>query len=108
MLAAAVDQGVLIDPAHAGGIRAQSGGDALGQAILGLVEVLQHARARPVEIGVVLEQHVDEGVAEERVAAHRLRPRDREHRGGQRIGHLVLDDLRRLAGKAGSDDDLGV
>ena len=108
MLAAAVDQGVLVDPAHAGGIRPKGGGNTLGQAFLRLVEVLQHPRACPVEVGIVLEQHINEGVAEERVAAHCLRPRHREHGGGQRVGHLVLDNLRCLPGEACADDDLGV
>ena len=60
MLAAAVDQGVLVDPTHARGIRPEGGGNTLGQALLRLVEVLQYARARPVEVGIVLEQHINE------------------------------------------------
>ena len=73
-----------------------------------LAQVLEHARTRPVQIGAVFENDVDIGVAEERVAAHRERFRHRQHRGRQRIRHLVLDDLRRLAGKRRLDDDLHV
>ena len=64
--------------------------------------------ARPVEIGAVLEDDIDERDAEEREAAHDLRFRHRQHRRGQRIGDLVLDHLRRLAGIFGIDDDLRI
>ena len=104
----AIDQRVLEDPADAGGIGAERGLRAGRQPALHLVQVLEHARARPVQVGAVLEQHVDEAVAEEREAAHRLRAGHRHHRRRQRVGHLVLDDLRRLAGPAGADDDLHV
>ena len=53
------------------------------QARLHLVQVFEHARARPVRIGAVLEQHVDERIAEERIAAHGLRARHRQHRRGR-------------------------
>ena len=107
-LAAAVDQRVFVDPAHAGGIRAERGLGLRRQPRLHLVQVFEHARARPVGIGAVLEQDVDEGIAEERIAAHCLRARHRQHGGGERIGDLVLDDLRRLARIGGADDDLHV
>src|SRR3546814_12359734 len=64
--------------------------------------------SRPVGIGPVLEDDVDERDAEEREAPYDLRFRDREHRGGERIGDLVLDHLRRLAGIIREDDDLDV
>ena len=79
-----------------------------GQPALHLVEVLDDARARPVRVGLVVEQDVDERVAEERVAADRLRAGHAEHRRGERIGDEVLDDLRRLAGVGRADDDLRV
>ena len=78
------------------------------QPRLHLVQVLEHARARPVQVGAVLEQDVDEGIAEERIAAHRLGARHRQHGRGQRIGDLVLDDLRRLARIRRADDHLHV
>ena len=106
--AAAVDQRVLIDPAHAGGIGPELRLGVSGQACLHLVQVLEHARARPVQVGAVLEQHVDEAVAEERVAAHRLGTGHRQHRRRQRIGDLVLDDAWGLPGIGRADDDLHV
>src|SRR5262249_44488194 len=47
-------------------------------------------------------------IAEERVAAHGLRARYGEHRRRQRIGDLVLDDLRRLPGIGRADDHLHI
>ena len=72
------------------------------------VEEFQHARARPVDVGAVLEDDVDERDAEERKPAHHLGFRHRQHRRGQRIGDLVLDHLRRLSRIFGVDDDLRV
>jgi hypothetical protein len=79
-----------------------------GHAPGGEVEVLQHARARPVDVGAVLEDDVDEGRAEEGKAAHHLRLRHRQHGRGQRVGDLVFHHLRRLPGVFGVDDDLHV
>ena len=100
--------GVLVDPADAGGVRADRRRHAGRQPRRRAVEEFQHARARPVDVGAVLEDDVDERDAEEREAAHHLRLRHRQHRRRQRIGDLVLDHLRRLAGIFGVDDDLGV
>ena len=99
---------ILVDPADAGGIRPQAGRDARRQAPRRRAQIFQHARARPVEVGAVLEDHVDKGDAEEREAAHHPRLRHAQHRGGQGIGDLVLDHLRRLARKFRVDDDLDV
>ncbi len=107
-MSAAIDERIFEDPADAGGIGPQCRGGARRQLSAHLVEIFEHPRARPVEVGSVLEDDVDVGIAEERVAAHRHRLGHREHRGGQRVGDLVLDDLRRLAGKRGLDDDLHV
>src|SRR3546814_8360313 len=71
------------------------------QSSLHLVEIFEHTAARPVEVGAVLEDHIDKAVAEKGVTAHRLRPWHRQHGGGERIGDLVLDDLRYLARVAG-------
>ncbi len=108
VLSAAVDQGVFVDPADARGVRPQRRLGGGGQAALHLVEIFQHPRPGPVEVGSVLEQHIDEAVAEEGIAAHGLGARHRQHGGGQGIGDLVLDDLRRLAGIGGADHHLYV
>ena len=99
---------ILVDPADAGGVRPERRRDAGRQPRAARVEIFEHARARPVDVGAVLEDDVDERHAEEGEAAHHLRLRHRQHRRGQRIGDLVLDHLRRLARILGVDDDLRV
>ncbi len=106
--ALAVDQRVLVDPAHTGRVGTERRLRGRWQPALHLVQVLEHARACPVLIGAILEQHVDEGIAEERIAAHGFRPGHRQHRRRQRIGDLVLDDLRRLARVRRADDHLRI
>jgi hypothetical protein len=105
---AAVDQRVFVNPADARGIRAERRPRLLRQPRLHLVQILEHARARPVGVGTVLEQDVDERIAEERVATHCPGAGHREHRRRQRIRHLVLDDLRRLTRIARADDHLHI
>ena len=63
----------------------------------GLAERLDDPAAGPIEVGTVLEQDVDERVAEERVAADVGGVGHRQHLDRQRIGDLILDDARRLA-----------
>ena len=101
-------QGVLVDPADAGGVGSQLDLGRRRQRPLDAGEVLQHAAAGPVQVGAVLEDDVDEREAEERVAAHGLGEGHGEHLGRQRVGDLVLDDLRRLARVGGEDDHLDV
>src|ERR1035437_3665074 len=74
---------------------------AFGHAARREVEVFQNARTRPVDVRAVLEDDVDEGGAEKGEATHDLGFRHREHRGCERVGDLVLDHLRRLAGVLG-------
>ena len=108
VLARAVHQGVVVHPADAGSVRPEAGTHPLRQALARLVQVFQHPRARPVEIGAVLEQHVDIGIAEEGIAAHGGGARHRQHGGGQGIGDLVLHHPWRLAGEGRTDDDLHI
>ena len=108
VLTGAINQRVFVDPAESRGIGTKGGRNAGRQLIACLAQVFEHARARPIQIGAVIEQHVDVGVAEERKRAHRRRTRHREHGGGQWIGNLILDHLWRLARVVGADDHLGV
>ena len=101
-------QRILIDPADAGRIRPERRRHAVGQAFGRRTQIFEDTASRPVEIGAVLEDDIDEGNAEEGKAAHDARARHVEHRGCEREGHLILDDLRRLAGIIGDDDDLRV
>ena len=99
---------VLIDPADAGRIGSETRRHAGRQPARSRAEVFEHARARPVEVGAVLEDHIDERDAEERETAHHAGFRDAQHGGGERIGDLILDHLRRLARIFGVDDHLDV
>src|SRR5207248_5089786 len=78
-----VDERVLIDPADAGRIRTERGPRFLRQARLHLVQILEYPRAGPVQVRAVLEQDVDERIAEHGVTAYGLRAGDREHGGGE-------------------------
>src|SRR5581483_3316919 len=60
MFAGLVRQGVFVDPAHAGGVRADDGVDAFRQRAADGIEIFDHPRARPVDIGAVLEDDIDE------------------------------------------------
>ena len=70
-------------------------------------EVLQRPRARPVGVGAVLEDHVDERVAEIGDAADRLHARRAKHRRHDRIRDLRLDEVG-AAIPPRVDDDLRV
>ena len=105
---AAIDQCVFVDPADAGRIRTQRRRCADRKPRLHLRQILEYARPRPVQIGAVVEQHVHERFAEQRVAAHRLRVRHRQQSRCKRVGDLILDHLRGLARKRGADDHLDV
>ena len=108
VLAGLVHQRVFVDPADTGGIRPELGRDAGRQAVGGVVEVFEHAGARPVHVGAVLEDHIHHGEAEEGIAAHHLGVGHRQHRRGERVGHLVFHHLRRLPRETGEHDDLHV
>ena len=99
---------VRVDPADARRVRPERGVGALGEAVVDLVEVLEHAAARPVEVGAVLEDDVDEARPEHRVAADGLGAGHGEEGRRERVGHLLLDDLRPLSGVVRPDDDLDV
>ena len=108
MLAGPVDQSVEIDPTHASGIRTKLWARTIRQRGRYLRKVLQHTGARPVGIGVFVENHIDVGVAEEGVAAYRYCPGNRQHGRGERVGDLIFDDLRSLARVVGLDDHLHI
>ena len=108
MAAAPVHQGVLVDPANAGRIRPEGRRDVVGYPVADVVQVLQDSRPRPVQVGAILEDDINEREAEKRIAPHDLRSRNGQHRRSQRVGHLVLDNLRTLARVLGIYDDLHV
>ncbi len=107
VLAGIVDQDVLEDPAEPGGVGAELGLHALGQPRQDSGEVFERARARPVDVGAVLEDDVDEGIAEVGEAAHGAHSWGAEQGGDDRVGDLVFEDVG-AAVPARVDDDLGV
>ena len=108
MLAAFVGKHIFKHPADAGGIRPQRRFRFRRQAALDLAQVLQHAGARPVWVRSIIKQHIDISIAEHRKAAHGFRSRHRQHGGGQRVGHLIFDNLRRFPRIAHANDHLGI
>ena len=60
MVSGLVDQRVLEHPAHACRVRSEGRNHAVRELRLRGVQILEHARARPVQVGVVLEDDVDE------------------------------------------------
>ena len=69
---AAIHDGVLVNPTRACGIRADCGMNVFGQPACDLAEILRHARPRPIEVGAILEDDENIGVAEHRLGAHVL------------------------------------
>ena len=107
VLAGLVHQGILIDPADARGVRAQFRADAFRQLRKDFREVFERAAPRPVEVGPVLENHVDVGEAEVGKTADGLDLRRSQHGRHDRISDLVLDDVGASV-PAGIDDDLRI
>ena len=107
-LAAGVREDVLHHPADACCIRSERWHRASRQLVANAVQVLEHARTRPIQIGTVLEDDVHRRDAELAHPANELRARHLEHFRRQRIRHLILDDLRRLSRILRHDDDLRV
>ncbi len=95
-------------PANSGGIRPEGWRDSFWQPPRDVVEGFEDPAAGPIQIGAIVENDVNERKPEERIATHDLGVRDREHLGGERVGDLVLHDLRRLSGIFGVDDHLDV
>jgi hypothetical protein len=98
-------QRVPVHLAQRGGVRTQGGRHAVRQeARRQAVQLLEDARARPVELGLFVEDQEDHREAERGAAADFLHAGHTEQRDRQRIGHLVLDVLRRTAGPLGEHD----
>ena len=108
VLPAAVDEGVLVYPPHTRRVGPEAGADALRQPAGDALHVLEDAAPRPVEVRAVLEHDVDERVAEHRFAADILDAWRGDHRRDDRVGDLVLHDVRAAPGPVGEDDHLHV
>src|ERR1019366_3924916 len=107
LLTRRVNQGVLKHPSDAGGIRSEFGFDTLGQSRQHVREVFQRAGAGPINVRSFVEDDVNVGVPEVRKPAYILYFRRAQHRGDERVGDLVLHDVR-TAIPPRIDDHLGV
>ncbi len=104
----AVDEGVLVDPADARGVGADARRDVGRQPVARRRELLEHARAGPLEVGALFEDHVDEGHPEHGLRAHVGHLREPEEGRHQGVGHLVFDHRGGAAHPLGVDDHLRV
>ena len=107
VFARAVDERVLEHPTETGRVGPQLRPRVGRQPRQHAREVLQRARARPVGVGAVLEDHIHERVAKVGDAANSSHARGAQHRRHDRIGDLRLDEVG-AAFPPGVDDDLGV
>ena len=91
--ARAVDERVLEHPAETARVGPELGPRIGRQPRQHAGEVLHRPRARPVDVGALLEDDVDVRVAKVGDAADRSHARRAEHRRHDRIGDLRLDDV---------------
>ena len=107
-LVAVVNEDILIDPARACSVGSQHGINSRRQPTLQLLEILEHARTRPVQVCTILKDDVYVGVAEHGLGADVLHARGREHGRDNGISYLVLDNVWRFAGPWRVDDHLDI
>ena len=107
-MATVIHQCVFVNPTDAGAIGSETWFRGRGKTAGDLAEVFQDARTRPVQIRLVIEDHVDIRIPKEGIASHHTCAGHRQHCRRQRIGHLIFDNLGRLTWEFRSDDDLSV
>ena len=105
---ALVDQRVFVNPARAGRVGPNHRIHASRKLACDLLQVFQHAAPRPVDVSTVLEHDEYIRVVGHRLRANRFDVRRRQHRGDDRIGNLILDQIGRLSHPFGVDDHLDV
>ena len=85
--------GVPEDMPHAGAVRTQGRNYAGRQQRCCVVQPLQHAGSCPIDVRLVLKDHVDHGKAEGRGGSHGTHLGQALQIGCQRIGDLILHHL---------------
>ena len=103
-----VHKRILKGPTHAGGVRSQDRGYPLGETSGHPLHVLEHARARPIDVGAVLKDDVDEREAEEGVTPDDLHLGCGEKSRDDGIGDLVFDQVGAAAFPLRKDDHLDI
>src|SRR5213078_1730666 len=108
MFSAIVNQRVFVHPSYARGVGADRWVHALRQRAAHRIQIFNDARSRPINVGTVLEDDVNERFAEHRFAADELYFGRRDEDGGNWISDLVLDQIRRTSLPIRIDDHLDI
>ena len=108
VLVAVVHESILVHPARASCVRPNCRMHISRQTARNRLQILQHARTSPIDIGAVFEHHEHIAIVEHRLGAHGLNVRSCEQCRHNRITNLVLDDVGRLAFPVGVNDDLDI
>src|SRR6266700_8051300 len=93
----AVNQHVLENPTHSGGLWPNYGLRPLWQASAKLLNVFEDPRTRPVQVRPVLKHDKHIGVAEHGLSTHSFHMRSSEQGRNNRIRDLVLNDIWRAS-----------
>src|ERR1700731_514363 len=88
-----VDERVLVNPAHSGRVWPDCRVHAFRQRAADRVQVFNDARTRPINVGSVLEDYVDERFTEHRFAADKSYLWSGNETCGNRISDLVLYEI---------------
>src|SRR5947208_6518796 len=97
MLSVIVNERVFVNPADARCVRANNRIHPFGQRAADRVEIFDDARTRPINVGAVLEDYVDERLAEHRFATDEFHFWRGNEEGGNGICDLVFHQVGRAA-----------
>src|SRR6267378_5190656 len=97
MFSAVVNQRVFVDPTDTSRVRADDRIYALRQRTAHRIQIFNDTRSRPINVGTILEDDVDERFAEHRFAAHELYFGRGDEDRGNWISDLVLDEIGRTS-----------
>jgi hypothetical protein len=70
--------------------------DPGGKTPRNLLQIFQHTRARPIQIGAVLENNEHVGIAEHGLGANRFHVWRGKQGRNDRVSNLILDDIGRF------------
>src|SRR3989442_3094552 len=108
MLVSAVDQDIFEHPSHAGCVRPDHWRGACGQSSAELLYVFENTRARPINVGAILKDDINVGVAEHGRGPYSLDVRRGEQSRNNGIRDLVFNEAPRLPGAWGWHNHLPI
>src|SRR6185437_3724682 len=88
--------GVFVDPPCASRVRSNDGMNIFWQAPLYLLQIFQDTRPRPIEIGAILEDNEDVGIAKHGLRSHCFDLGSSQKSRDNGIGDLIFDKIRWL------------